>query len=321
MRRAATAVLLCAALCWPFAPASADDTVVVPGTAFPTSDTYLTYFGCVDLYHADTRGPEVRVTRDAAAPLGARAAGLELPGAGTAAGTVSVVDSIADATSSVVVRAAAGSTGVAYVWYVAPDMLPGEVWSGRADLTAAAEGWQQLDATAASYDWTRLDAATGEVRERAGAATVDEFAATHGDGPGYLLAGLGCDGRGFGIDAIEVGVPGSITTYDLEGWSVSTSIAASTRRVSRGGEVTLEATSVDAASKVMGSALVLEARPKGAAEFAPVTDPVLASPDGVVTTTVTPRLTTDYRWFFAERAYADAHRSPTITVKVAQKRR
>ena len=320
MRRFAitSALAVGSVLALPLSSASADDTVVVPGTSFPTASTYLTYFGCVDLFHADTRGPVVRVTRDDAAPLGRRATDLELPGAGTAAGSVSMVDSIADATSSMAVRAAAGSSGVAYVWYLAPDMAPGEVWAGRADLTATVDGWQQIDAAAASYEWSRMEAATGAVREQAGAATIDDFAADHGDGPGYLMAGLGCDGRSFGIDALRVGAPGSVTTYDLEGWSVSTSITASSERISRGDDVTLGASSVDAAAATMGSALLLEARPEGAADFRPVTDPVLAGPDGRVTTTVSPEVTTDYRWFFAERGYADAHWSAEVRVVVDQ---
>ena len=108
MRRFALAATLTvgSVLGLPLSAAHADETVVVPGTAFPSSSTYLTYFGCVDLFHADTRGPVVRVTRDDAAPLGSRATDLELPGAGTAAGSVSLVDSIADATSSMAVRAA-----------------------------------------------------------------------------------------------------------------------------------------------------------------------------------------------------------------------
>jgi hypothetical protein len=296
--------------------AHADETVVVPGTAFPSASTYLTYFGCVDLYHADTRGPSVRVTRDGAAPVGRRAAELALPGAGTAAGSVSLVGSVAAATSTMAVRAAAGSSGVAYVWYLAPGMQPGEVWAGRADLTTTVDGWQQIDAAAASYDWSRLEAATGAVREHAGAATIDDFAGHHGDGPGYLMAGLGCDGRAFGVDALRVGPPGSVTTYDLEGWSVSTSISASRQQIRRGDEVVLDATSVDATAEIMGSSLVLEARPQGAADFSPVSAPLLAGPGGRVTTTVSPEVTTDYRWFFAERAYADAHWSPIVHVVV-----
>lgn len=320
MRRFAITAALAvgSALALPVSAAQADDTVVVPGTSFPSSDTYLTYFGCVDLYHADTRGPQVRVTRDDAAPLGRRAAELGLPGAGTAVGSVSRVDSVAGTTASLAVRAAAGSTGVAYVWYVAPGMVPGEVWAGRAVLATAADGWQQIDSAAASYDWSRLEAATGAVREQGGSATIDDFASVHGDGPGYVMAGLGCDGRAFAIDAVRVGPPGSVTTYDLEGWSVSTSIASSSQQIVRGDELELSATSVDAAAAVMGSALVLEARPEGATDFRPVSEPIVPGPDGRVTTTLTPEVTTDYRWFFAERSYADAHWSPTVRVVVEE---
>lgn len=305
-------------LALPWSAAHADQTVVVPGTTFPTSDTYLTYFGCVDLFHADTRGPSVRVVRDEAAPLGRRVADLALPGAGTAVGSVSLVDSVSAATSSMAVRAAAGSSGVAYVWYLAPGMLPGEVWAGRADLTTTADGWQQVDAAAAAYDWSRVDAATGAVHERVGVAGIDDFTAEHGDGPGYLMSGLGCDGRAFGVDAVRVGAPGSVTTYDLEGWSVATSIAVSSQRVEPGQEVAIAATSVDAASAVMGASLVLEARPEGAAEFRPVGEAVTADSAGQVTTTVAPEVTTEYRWFFADRSYADAHWSPTVRVVVEQ---
>lgn len=321
MRRFALAVTVAvgSVLGLPLSAAHADQTVVVPGTAFPTASTYLTYFGCVDLFHADTRGPDVRVTRDDNAPLGSGATGLAVPGAGTAAGSVSRVDSVASATSAMAVRAAAGSRGVAYVWYVAPGLLPGEVWAGRADLTTAVDGWQQIDAAAASYDWTRLEAATGTVKERAGAAGIDDFAAAHGDGPGYLMAGLGCDGRSFDVDALRIGAPGAVTTFDLEGWSVSTSISASRNRIAPGDEVTLSARSLNGTGGSMGSALVLEARAAGAEAFRPVTGAVVAGPDGVVSTSVAPDLTTDYRWFFAERSYAGAHWSPTVRVVVEGK--
>ncbi len=316
MRRAATAALLSVGLAWPLAPAHADDTVVVPGTAFPALGTSLTYFGCTDLFHADTRGPSVRVTRDPAAPLGRRAAELQLPGTGTAAGSVSLVGSVSAATHTMAVSAAAGSRGVAYVWYRAAGMAPGEVWAGRADLTAVGSGWQSIDAAAATYTWSRVVGATGAVSEEPGAATIDDFTAAHGDGPGYLMAGLGCDGSPFGLDAIQVGVPGSVTTYDLEGWSVSTSITSSRVRVLPNEEVTLEGMSLDASSAPMGSALVLEARRLGDDSFRAVTDPLTASPDGRVTITVSPEVTTDYRWFFEDRSYADAHWSPTVTVVV-----
>ena len=58
------------------------------------------------------------------------------------------------------------------------------------------------------------------VVDAGGSATIAGFTAEHGDGPGYLLAGLGCDGEEFSIDALRFGSPGAVTTYDLEGITV-----------------------------------------------------------------------------------------------------
>lgn len=301
---------------WP-AAAHADETVVVPGTSFPSSSTYLTYFGCTDLYQADTAGPQVRVHLDDTAPLGRRATSLTMPGTGTASGPVSLVDSVATATATVAVSAPAGSQGVGYVWYVSSELEPGQVWAGRADLTAAADGWQDVDATAATYAWTRYDAASGAVVGKPGPpATIADFAAAHGDGPGYVLSGFGCDGQAFAIDALRVGTPGSVTTYDLEGWPVTTTVTASSESVAAGGEVQLSGRSVDHEGRPMGASLVLEARPVGTPDFQPVGPPATAGEDGTVVTTVTPEVTTDYRWAFAETGYADAHWSAEVRVAV-----
>lgn len=315
MRRISAAALVALALTVAPTVAHADETVVVAGTGFPDRSTYLTYFGCSDLY-ADVPGPLVRVTRDEAAPAGRRAVQLAVPGVGGATGAVSLVDSVATATSTVSVRAPAGSQGVGYVWYVAPDLGPGEVWAGRADLVAGADGWQQVDAMAATYTWTRLLAATGEVLDEPGPATVAEFTADHGDGPGYLLTGFGCDGREFGIDRIAVGTPGSVTTYDLEGWPVTTTITASSTQVDAGGDVELTATSTDPWGRAMSTPVQLEARTDDAAEFTPVPDGVATFTDGVATVTARPELTTEYRWAFPETDYTDAHWSEVVRVVV-----
>lgn len=318
MRSVMAAVLVALGVgLWP-AAAHADETTVVSGTSFPSSSTYLTYFGCGSLHQSGTLGPQVRVARDDAAPLGRRATSLTMSATGSASGPVSLVDSVATATSTLAVDAPAGSTGVAYVWYVSSELDAGQVWAGRADLTTSADGWQQVDAAAATYDWTRYAAATGAVVEESGTATIADFAAAHGDGPGYLLAGFGCDGGAFALDALRVGTPGGVATYDLEGWSVTTSIAASSDTVPAGDVVQLTGISVDLQGRTMGAPLVLEARPEGADAFQPVAGPVAAGADGTVVTPVAPEVTTDYRWAFAETGYSDAHWSPEVRVVVEQ---
>lgn len=317
MRRAVLVAALAVALSAPIAPALADDTVVVPGLAFPSGDTYLTYFGCTDLYHADTRSPRVRIDRgDGTAPAGRRSFALQMPGAGTASGPVRRVESVAATTvAGFSARAPQGSSGVAYVWFVTPGLAPGQTWSGRADLAVGA-GWQQVDAAGAIYRWTRYDAASGAVLEDGGAHTIADFTDLHGDGPGYLLAGLGCDGHEFSLDALRFGPPGAVTTYDLEGVPVTTTIGSSAPTVGRGGQVTLTGTTVDARGVRVGSSLVLEARPQGAEVFRAVTGPLHAGADGAVTTTVAPEATTDYRWFLPESGYTDQGWSDVLRVAV-----
>lgn len=314
MRRWTVMVALALGLALAPRPAMADDSVVVPGTSFPGTGTYLTYFGCADLFHVDQRGPQAVLRRDDAAPLGQRVVDLTLPGAGTAAGSVGLFSSVASAVSTLAVQAAGGSAGVAYVWYLAPGMAPGQVWSGRAALSAAG-GWQQVDAATATYRWTRYDAATGERRGQGGSATIDGFTAKHGDGPGYILTGFGCDGGTFGVDAIRTGLPGSVTTYDLDGWSVTTSIEPSKPQVRAGEEVAITGVSYGL-GRPMGATLTLQAKPKGEQEFHTVAEAVAAADGGTVTATVKPEVTTDYRWFFAGRGYADEHFSDVTRVEV-----
>jgi hypothetical protein len=316
MRRAAVLLAaISAVLCAPLSPAAADDTVPVHGLAFPTSDTYLTYFGCADLFHRDSAPPRVRIGQVEATPTGLRSFGLLMPGAGTASGPVTRVDSVASTTvAGFSARADLGSTGVAYVWYVSPGLDQGQVWAGRADLAVGPQ-WQYVDAAAATYNWTLYDAGNGNVVKAGGSATMAEFTSENGDGPGYLLSGLGCDGSEFVIDALRFGSPGAVTTYDLEGITVTTSISASVTGPS-GKQVTLTGASVDIAGVPVGAPLVLQARPAGSPNFRAVGDPVAASMGGSVSVSLVPDRTTTYRWFMPATGYADAGFSPPVTVRV-----
>jgi hypothetical protein len=316
MRRAVLVAAITAALCLPSSPASADETITVPGLAFPSSDTYLTYFGCADLFNAPAAAPGLKIDQVEATPTGVRSFGLMMPGAATASGPVSLVDSVAATTvAGFSARADGGSTGVAYVWYVAPGIEQGQVWAGRADLAVGPQ-WQYVDAAAATYTWTLYDAANGKAVKPGGSATIAGFTADNGDGPGYLLSGLGCDGGEFVIDALRFGSPGNVTTYDLEGISVTTSLAASTTSVRRGGPVTLTGASVDIAGVPVGAPLVLQARPVGKQFFRPVGGPVAASPGGAVSVKVKPTTTTTYRWVMPATGYADGGLSAPVTVRV-----
>lgn len=317
MRRAAVLLTaISAVLCAPLSPAAADDTVVVHGLGFPSSDTRITYFGCTDLFHRDSAPPAVRIDQVDAPPAGLRSFGLLVPGAGSATGMVTLVDSVASTTvAGFSARADLGSTGVAYVWYVAPGLDQGQVWAGRADLSVG-PAWQYVDTAAATYAWSLYDADNSQRVRPAGNATIAAFTAQNGDGPGYLLSGLGCDGNEFMIDALRFGSPGAVTTYDLEGITVTTSIAASTTSVPSGTKVTLTGASVDIAGVPVGAPLVLEARPAGSAVFSPVGAPVSASSGGAVTVTLAPGKTTAYRWFMPATGYADGGFSAPVTVNV-----
>ena len=84
-----------------------------------------------------------------------------------------------------------------------------------------------------------------------------------------------------------------------------------------GSEVTLTGATLDGDQRATGAPLVLEARPAGAAGFTRVgPQPLLGGAEGTVVTTVKPERTTRYRWFEPATGYADAGRSPVVTVRV-----
>lgn len=268
---------------------------------------------------------------------------------GNAVGAQFAVGSVlATTVAGLSMAAPQGTTGVAYVGYQPPrDSGSTLFWVGRAPLEAAPGGWRAVDVAGRSFSWTRYDLATGQrapvsspptaqpsgpsspdptpdstTDQDQGAdrpATVAEFAGRMGgDGPGFFAVGFGCDGARFSIDALRVGRPGDVTTYDLEGWTSSAVIAGSTHRVLYGDGLTLSGVLRDnAGGSLDHGLLVLEARPFGRETFQPVLGATRTVDAGDPVLTVTPQTRTFYRWRFAGSWSVNGSVSPAWSVDVA----
>jgi hypothetical protein len=299
-------------------PASADDTVVVHGTAFPDlRAAQLTLVGCESLYQRSTEFLQPYISR--LGRLGDRSLKYDLAG-GNAIGTLSYVDSMTDTTvAGLQVFAASGAQGVAYAGYQDPDAEGYDLWVGRAPLVSGG-GWQPLDATGLTYTWTQYDMSTGRATgETAEApATVPDFAEDHGgDGAGFYMLGFGCDGAPFYMDGWQVGAPGSVTTYDLEALTTRATIRGSARTIAKGDEVTLRGSVRDGQGRrLRAGTMILEAKPLGGSSFLPVQVVDAAATDPSVT--VSPTASTIYRWRFVERPLATGSISPEFRVHVAR---
>ena len=212
------------------APSYADTTVTVQGTDFPDpARASLSFVGCDDLYKRSDEPltPTIGIG-PGAAPSGTRSLGWDLAG-GTAVGALFPVDSMAGTTASMAVYAAGRATGVAYAGYQEPaDAGTTLMWLGRSELVTPGGAWQTVDASTRVYAWTKVDMSTGQqVAPGPGVpTTVAGFVAAHGgDGPGVYTIGFGCDGTPFSMDQLRVGVPGQVTTYDVEGLRTLVSIS------------------------------------------------------------------------------------------------
>jgi hypothetical protein len=303
------------------APAYADDTVTVQGTAFPDpARAQLSLVGCGDLYQ---RAAEPLVPRiglgPGAAPDGSRSLGFDLAG-GNAVGALYTVDSmLSTTTASLAVNAVGRSTGVAYAGYQEPaDAGTTLLWLGRSELVTPGGAWQTVEATTRSYTWAKFDMTTRKpVAEGPGApATVAEFAQAHGgDGPGVYTIGFGCDGAPFSMDSMRVGSPGAVRTYDLEGLRTSVTIAAPSGPVHEGDEVTITGRlHTQTGDPVPHPTMVLEQRRPGSDRWTPVRVAEVG-PDGV-RATVKPEPDTAYRWRFVGRPVAEGSASATLLITV-----
>jgi hypothetical protein len=306
---ATLASLLVGSLVGPAPSASASGTSVRSGPGSPLDGMFLTYLGC-DSFYGAAAPPGTRVNLGpGVAPLGRRSFGLVPAGPGTASGPYVPFLSLAGVDASVAVSASAGTTGASYIWTTAPDAASGHAWLGRAATSVPAGGWHTVDTGSLRYDWQLVDLVTGTATA-GGTATPDEFVAAHGDGAGYVVTGFGCDGGAFNIDAVR----GAGQTWDFEGIALSTAIAASTPQVPAGGEVVVSGHVTDAAGRVTGDPLVLQARAPGQGEWRTVSDPTLVDGDGWSRATVTVTEDTEYRWLRPQGEYADAGVSASVVV-------
>ncbi len=275
-------------------------------------ETYLTYVGCEGFF-GPSAAPRTRINLGpGVAPLGRRSLGLVPVGPGTAAGPAADFASLREADLSVMAHARTGTTGVSYVWALNSSGPPGTAWHGTARIVVGADQWQRLGVAETVYDWRLIDLATRTPVGAAGELTPSQLAAEHGEGPGYAVTGLGCDGAECNIDAVR----SAGTVADFEGLAVTTSIDVDSTRVEAGGSVTVTGAVRDGSGRITGDPLVLEQRPPGGSWRA-VGEPVAPAASGVTSVTVVVEAETELRWHRPESQYADEGWSQTVRVDVA----
>ncbi|WP_372728663.1 hypothetical protein [Nocardioides sp.] len=332
-----------AVLVSPVVPAHADESVVVRGSEFPaTGLADLAVTGCSGLFDRVAEPIATYVTRTDAAPRGEHVYSLDLAGGNAVGAQFAVGSVLATTVAGLSLASPGGTTGVAYVGYQAPrDTGTDFFWVGRSALSAAPGGWRPVDVVDRSYTWTRYDLATGrraplpdaptppapqepgpmepspEV-EAPETGTPAEFAAGRGgDGPGFFAVGFGCDGARFSLDALRVGSPGQVTTYDLEGWTSTATIAGSTHVIEFGQGVDLAGVLRDNTGGSLDHGLLrLEQRSFGRETFQPVPNAARTVDAGDPVVRVTPTTRTHYRWSFAGTWSVNGAVSPTWVVEV-----
>ncbi|WP_157520015.1 hypothetical protein [Nocardioides dokdonensis] len=331
---AACLVLAAGAVAAPAAPApvaagagaEGSGTVVVRGLAFPEGRAMrLGFVGCQNIYDRAPETPQAMIgVGPGAAPAGERSLRYDLAG-GNAVGALSFVSSVALTESAgLTAYAADGTTGVVYAGYQEPaDRRTGLVWFGRADVVVPAGTWTRIEATDLTYSWSKWDMhAQAPVPVAAGTrpapvGTLADMVVRHrGDGAGFVMTGLGCDGHEFAMDALHLDTAGTATTYDLEGLATSTRmLAPPVRRVVAGQDLDLGGTLVDSTgAPLSGVTMMLESRAAGSStwEVAQVVDVDGTSPS----VAVAPVTGTTYRWRFADRPMAEGSVSAPFTVQV-----
>ena len=280
-----------------------------PGSAL--DGMYLTYVACESVSGPAT-APSTRINRGPdAAPMGRRSFGLVPSGAGTASGPSFSFMSLGALEAAVDVHAEAGTTGVSYIWVTTPDAPTGHAWRARAPLAVSPGGWQHVDTSTVRHDWELVDLLTGLATAHE-SATPAEFVAAHGDGPGHLVTGFGCDGHAFNLDAVR----GNGGTWDFEGLTLATAILPSSKHLGAGDKLSIAGSVTDASGRVTGDPLVLQSRPAGATEWTDVSPVTYAGPGGASLVTIAVAETQELRWLRPESEYSDEGASEPVLVTV-----
>ena len=94
--------------------------------------------------------------------------------------------------------------------------------AGGRPSSAPAGSWTTVSASALTYDWTLVDLASGAVVDRAARHAGCSSPPRTATVAGFAVTGFGCDGKAFNLDAVRA----SGSTFDFEGVSLSTSVAA-----------------------------------------------------------------------------------------------
>ena len=264
MRRAVAVLLLALLGLAPTTAASGSDVVVVPGTSFPAGGTYLSWFGCAGLFEPAAAGPTPSVGADAAAPLGSRATRLAMPATGQASGPVARVDRVGGRRLVDVGPAGVGRAGrrPRLVRLIRARrgrgvVRPRRPGGHRGGVAAGPPRHRPVHLEPASTPRpVRSSSRPGRRRSPASPGPM-------ATGPATCWPASGATGRRSCWTRSATGA----TTYDLEGFPVSTTIVASAPagRARDRGDAHRRDPRRD--QQPTGAPLVLEARPAGAAGF------------------------------------------------------
>ena len=310
-------------------------TVVVRGLAFPEGRAMrLGLVGCDNVYERVAESPQAMIgTGPGGAPAGERVLRYDLVG-GNALGPLSYVSSVALTQSAgLTAYAEQGTTGVVWAGYQEPaDRRTGRVWFGRAEVVVPAGRWTRIEATDLTYSWSKWDmyaqapvadegadaAAEETAEETVPDGTLADMVVRHrGDGAGFVMTGLGCDGNEFAIDALRLHTAGTATTYDIEGLETSVGMPAPpVRRAEAGQPVELRGTLADSTgAPLSGVTMRLESRAVGATGWK--LERVVDVVDGAAAARVQLERATSYRWRFVDRPMAEGSVSAAVTIEAA----